>query len=422
MIIPSIDLKKGRAVQLVGGKELRIDAGDPRPWMERFAVAGEVAVIDLDAAMGEGENAETIAGLLPLGRCRVGGGIRDAETARAWLDRGAAKVILGTAARREVLSQLPRERVVAAVDALDGEVMVGGWRTRTHEQVEDRIAALAPYVGGFLVTFIEREGRLVGIDCARAAALVERAGGVPITFAGGIRGAEDVAALDRLGADAQVGMALYAGQLDLGDALAAPLTTDRADGLFPTVVADVHGVALGLVYSSRESIREAVRTRTGVYASRSRGLWRKGETSGATQELVEVRVDCDRDALSFVVRQRGAGFCHRGAASCFGGARGLGPLEVAVHGRAGAAAEGSYTRRLLADPGLLGAKLREEAAELAAATTRDDVIHEAADVLYFTMVRMAAAGATLEDVERELARRGLRVTRRPGDAKERGAA
>ena len=99
MIIPSIDIMGGHAVQLVQGREKKIDAGDPRPLASRFGRVGEVAVIDLDAAMGKGSNASVIESLLPLARCRVGGGIRDVATARRWLDLGAEKIILGTAAQ-----------------------------------------------------------------------------------------------------------------------------------------------------------------------------------------------------------------------------------------------------------------------------------------------------------------------------------
>ncbi|RYE89262.1 MAG: phosphoribosyl-ATP diphosphatase, partial [Myxococcales bacterium] len=360
MIIPSIDLQNGRAVQLEGGKELRIDGGDPGPWIEKFRTAGEVAVIDLDAAMGKGDNASVIEGLVRRARCRVGGGIRDVATARRWLDRGAERVILGTAARPEILRELPRERVIAALDAHGGEVMVHGWQTRTGQRLDDRVSELAPYVGGFLITFIEREGRLVGIDPERIAELAKRAGDVRVTFAGGVTSPADIATIDRLGADAQVGMALYSGRLDLGDAIAAPLRSDRPDGLWPTVVVDPHGRSLGLVYSSAESVREAVRTGRGVYHSRSRGgLWHKGASSGDWQELVEIRLDCDRDALEFVVRQHGRGFCHTGTTSCFGEAAGLPELERVVRERQREAPPGSYTRRLFDEPGLLDRKLVE---------------------------------------------------------------
>jgi phosphoribosyl-AMP cyclohydrolase len=162
-------------------------------------------------------------------------------------------------------------------------------------------------------------------------------------------------------------MALYTGRLDLADAIMAPLVSDRADGLWPTVVVDERGVALGLVYSSRESVREAVRRRMGVYQSRSRGLWVKGETSGATQDLIRIDLDCDRDSPRFVVRQRGPGFCHLDTRTCWGEDAGLGRLERTLASRKAAAPEGSYTAKLLADPALLGAKLREEAGELAEA-------------------------------------------------------
>ena len=122
MIIPSIDVLDGDAVQLVGGEALALNAGDPRPLAERFGQVGEVAVIDLDAARGEGSNTDVIRSLLERAPCRVGGGIRTVEQAVAWLDAGAAKIILGTAARPEVLEHLPRQRVIAAVEAREGEV------------------------------------------------------------------------------------------------------------------------------------------------------------------------------------------------------------------------------------------------------------------------------------------------------------
>ena len=418
MIVPSIDLMDGRAVQLIGGREKALDAGDPRPIAERFGRAGEIAVVDLDAALGRGSNAEVIRALLRIAPCRVGGGIRDVEAARGWLDAGAQKVVLGTRAVPEVLRALPRERVIAALDAEDGEVVVEGWRTGTGATVAERMAALRGLVGGFLVTFVEHEGRLEGGDQARAEALVSEAGGARVTVAGGITTADEVAALDRIGADAQVGMALYTDRLDLGTAIAAPLVSDRADGLWPTVVTDEHGIALGLAWSDHESLGEAVRTGRGVYHSRSRGLWTKGASSGATQALLRVDLDCDRDALRFTVRQNDPGFCHRETRTCWGADHGLAALARRLAGRIAAAPGGSYTARLAADADLLRAKLAEEAGELAAAGTAADVAHEAADVIYFTLVAMARAGVPLADVAAELDRRALRVSRRPGDAKD----
>jgi phosphoribosyl-ATP pyrophosphohydrolase len=203
----------------------------------------------------------------------------------------------------------------------------------------------------------------------------------------------------------------------LADAFAAPLVSDRADGLWPTVVVDEDDVALGLAYSSRESLRAAIDTRQGVYHSRQRGLWIKGETSGATQQLLSVAADCDRDAIRFRVRQSGVGFCHRNARSCWGDAAGVPELARHLQSRLVAAPAGSYTRRLLDDPNLLHSKLVEEAIELSEAKTSEQVIGEAADVLYFTIVKLVASGVEWSQVASELDRRRAKVTRRPGDSK-----
>lgn len=421
MIVPSIDLMKGQAVQLIGGREKALDAGDPRPIADRFGIVGETAVIDLDAALGRGSNRDLIRELIERAPCRVGGGIRDVRSAVEWLDAGARKVILGTAARVKVLRDLPKERVIAALDARHDRVVVEGWTKETGARVEDRIVELREHVSGFLITFVEREGRMGGLPMDRVRELVALGAPARVTVAGGVRNPGDVAEADRSGADAQVGMALYTGAFDLAEGFCAPLVSDRADGLWPTMVVNELGVALGLAYSSAESVREAMRLRRGVYYSRSRrGLWVKGETSGNVQELLGIAVDCDRDAIRFTVRQRGVGFCHTGAHTCFGADAGIGGLERTIDERMGAAVPGSYTQRLFEDDGLLRAKLVEEAGELAEAETAGAAAHEAADLLYFALVAARRRGASLADVARSLDVKAMRVTRRPGDAKRGG--
>ncbi len=417
MIVPSIDLMGGRTVQLVGGSELALEAGEPLQHLERFARVGEVAVIDIDAARGEDTNAGLIEPLCAAHPIRVGGGIRDERAAYRWLDAGARKIIIGTAATPAFLARLPRERLIVALDAEHGEVVVDGWRTRTGARVTDRMRELRDHCSGFLVTFVEREGRLGGTDIGRVAELVDAAGPARVTIAGGVTSAAEVASLDALGADAQVGMALYTGRMSLAEAFLAPTRSDREDGLIPTVVADESGVALGLVYSSRESVARSLDSGRGVYCSRRRGLWEKGATSGAVQELVRIELDCDRDALRFTVRQRGAGFCHRATASCWGGPQGLAALEARIARATRAADPQGYTQRLLSDAALLEAKLLEEAHELASARGAVAVAHEAADLLYFTTVALARAEVPLQAAIDELERRARRVTRRAGDAK-----
>jgi len=437
MIIPSIDLMDGRAVQLRRGKEFVLDGGDPFERLEEFSVAGEVAVVDLDAAMGQGSNAPIMRELVRQAPCRVGGGIRDIDAALEWLDAGAERIVIGTAASVDFCSQLPRDRVIAAVDAVEGKVVVEGWKTKTEHGVIDRIEELAPVVGGFLLTQVEYEGGMSGWNEDLVAEAVKAAGGVRITAAGGITSAEDVGRLDQLGADAQVGMALYPNRMSLGEAVGAPLVKAIDGRLWPTVVCDEEGRALGLVWSTRESLEAAVAERRGIYWSRSRdSLWIKGETSGSTQELVRVELDCDRDALRFVVRQAGSGFCHTGTPGCWPTPFTLSTLSDVITQRGREAPEGSGTAKLMQDPALLASKLREETEELIQALgnvdggdarTEDstepageqanEVIHEAADLLYFTLVAAASRGAGVDALRRELAQRNLRVRRRPMAAK-----
>jgi phosphoribosyl-ATP pyrophosphohydrolase len=372
-----------------------------------------VAVVDIDAARGDGDNTGLISEMCRLADIRVGGGIRDLDTARDWLDRGAARVVIGTAADPELLSSLPRDRVIAAIDSRDGSVLSHGWRRDTGDSLLDRVAQLAPHCGGILVTFVELEGRLGGTDLTRARSVVEAAPDTRITVAGGITTAAEIAALDEIGADAQVGMALYSGELGLAAALTAPMTSDRPDGLWPTVVVDEAGTALGLAYSSLDSVAATLESGAGVYHSRSRGLWRKGESSEATQELLGVALDCDRDTLRFTVRQSPPGFCHTGSRSCWGEDSGLGRLGRRLAALAADPPQASNTAKLLEDPELLAAKLSEEAVELARASSPEDVVQEAADLIYFALVKAASAGVGVSQIGAELDIRERRVTRRP---------
>lgn len=420
MIVPSIDLMNGRAVQLRRGREFVLDGGDPLARLDTFAIAGEVAVVDLDAALGRGSNAPLIREMVRRAPCRVGGGIRTVEAALDWLDAGATRVVIGTAASPAFLGALPRERVITAVDASRGRVVVDGWRKATDDDPVTRLEALASCSAGFLLTQVDGEGMLGGFDRA----LVERAaaraaaGGARLTAAGGITTAEEIAWLDGCGVDAQVGMALYTDRLSLGEAIAAPLRATPG-GLWPTIVTDDEGLTLGLVWSSRASIAAAVAEGRGVYWSRSRqALWRKGASSGATQRLLRIDLDCDRDAIRFTVRQEPPGFCHAGTRACFDSPFSLGALERTIRSRLDSPVAGSGTAALAADPALLAGKLVEEARELGSAGDAAHAEAETADLIYFALAALAVRGGSLAGVRAELARRAGQVRRRTMAAKE----
>jgi phosphoribosyl-ATP pyrophosphohydrolase len=193
----------------------------------------------------------------------------------------------------------------------------------------------------------------------------------------------------------------------------AALTSDRPDGLWPTIIIDSLGQALGLAYSNEESLLDAITHRRGTYWSRSRDeLWVKGKTSGAEQSLIGIRIDCDSDCLRFQVDQRPPGFCHKNTYACFGKERTIATVIHRLRQRIESSDEKSFTKTLVNDPSMLRTKLLEEAEELSDAQSPDEIAWEAADVLYFSLVKLLGNDVGLDRVFQELARRMNRVVRR----------
>lgn len=200
--------------------------------------------------------------------------------------------------------------------------------------------------------------------------------------------------------------------------LTSLLISDRPDGLFTTVVTDNNGLALGLCYSNIESITLALRNKQGIYNSRKRGIWYKGESSGNTQKLIKFSIDCDADTLKFQVIQENTGFCHLNTWTCFREENnGLNKLENTILNRIKFGHEGSYTARLLNDESLLNSKILEEAKELVDAKDLDDIIWEAGDLFYFSLVKILSKNLSLNDINRHLDLKSRKIVRRKGDAK-----
>lgn len=410
MLIPSIDLLDGKAVQLEQGNPERkkVEVEDVFGLLDEFSLYGEVAVIDLNAALGRGDNRALIFELLKRYPCRIGGGIRDYDTARAMLSAGAKKIILGTAIGEDFVNELPRERIIAAIDAKGDEWVTHGWQSGSQCRVLDVLPELQSRCGEFLYTQVQSEGLMQGIDEVRVRGVIA-ASDVPVTVAGGITTAEDVNMLNRLGANSQVGMAIYTGKLTLNDAFIGCVDFAKSE-LIPTVVQDADtDKMLMLAYSNRDSLLQALETRRGVYWSRSRqSFWAKGETSGHIQTLVNVDVDCDGDTILFRVKQAGSA-CHFDRYSCFASQTpdfGLDTLDKTLTARQNAPTEAkSFTQQLFADVDLQAEKLREECEELIDAETFDEVRWEAADVIFFALVMAKAKGVRVKDIIHELSAR-----------------
>jgi len=223
MLIPSIDLQGGRVVQLVQGERLAYATDDLDGWIAKFSRFPIVQLIDLDAARRVGSNSALVRDICARLPCQVGGGIRQPSDARALLDAGARRVIIGSAlfdgngvdiaAASAFSDAVGPTALIAAVDGRGGRVSVRGWQATLSLTVAEAIPALDPYVGGFLATLVDDEGGLGGVNIATATALRARTA-KRLIIAGGIRSVEEITALDALGMDAVVGMAIYTGAID----------------------------------------------------------------------------------------------------------------------------------------------------------------------------------------------------------------
>jgi phosphoribosylformimino-5-aminoimidazole carboxamide ribotide isomerase len=218
MIFPCIDLMDGKVVQLVQGRDKALEGDAPLEMLRKFAAFPEIQVIDLDAAMGNGENATLVELLASRAKCRVGGGVRTPERARKLIDQGAYRVVVGTAAFTPVIADIAAavgpERVLIALDSKHGKIVVKGWQEATDFTAEEVVGRLEPFCGGFLCTYVDKEGMLQGTDLdwfRRLRAMTKH----ELTAAGGITTIEDIRALQAMNVHAALGMAIYTGRLDL---------------------------------------------------------------------------------------------------------------------------------------------------------------------------------------------------------------
>ncbi|KAF8621672.1 hypothetical protein AX15_007685 [Amanita polypyramis BW_CC] len=321
-----------------------------------------------------------------------------------WLNVGVDKVIVPLSQVLAVVGQIPPERLLVTIDVQNVSAVshrvregVSGALIKTPTIDLDLVSSVAKFFEGSAVFVLPTS------QVSYSPSLIRSLLDVNATL---------VIPTSNLTLDASTET-----QINVADAFLAPIVSDRPDGLFPTVVSSQIGHTLGLVYSSHESVAESITTGKGVYQSRKHGIWRKGETSGAVQDVVSIRLDCDSDSLEFRVVQHGSGFCHLNRHSCFGHSRGLSALEHTLTSRLASAPEGSYTKRLFSDPELLHSKIMEEADELCRANAPDEVAFETADLTYFALTKCVAAGVGIRDIEKSLDIKAKRVTRRPGNAK-----
>jgi len=222
VLIPSIDLMGGKIVQLIQGEKKALEFDDCNYWIERFSRFPLTQLIDLDAAMGNGNNHELIAMICRRLPCQIGGGMRSIDRARELLALGARRVILGSSLVKDGMVNLELaescstavgdRHLTFAIDSRGGRVAIKGWKEATEIEPLEMMRSLEPYCTAFLYTHIDVEGTMSGFPLEIARTL-RQGTSRQLIVAGGIRSQEEVAALDALGIDSVVGMAIYTGAL-----------------------------------------------------------------------------------------------------------------------------------------------------------------------------------------------------------------
>lgn len=427
MVISSIDLKNGHVVQLKNGKDLILQRDDAENLIRDFNMYGEVAVIDLDAALGNidakgnTQNSSLLKTLLRKGNVRTGGGIRTVKKAKELISLGAEKVIIGSAAWKtnpkqgesvlneeflnELATAIGKDRIIISVDALNGKIAVKGWTETINVPLVEGAKQAEKFCSELLFTCVEKEGCMQGTNMEYVKQLRE-AVKCRVVVAGGVSSVEEISELERIHCDVQLGMALYTGKVNLKDAFASCLNFEKSP-LIPVIAQSVNGEVLMQGYANKEAVLKSFDCEKLTFWSRSRNeLWTKGETSGNFLQIVKMRADCDRDCILATVFPTGPA-CHTGSWTCFTSAPGepssMGRLYSIIADRFANPKPGSYTSTL--DAKRVREKIEEEAEELCEAETKDDVIWEAADLIYFVNVLLYKEGVTWKDVYDELDKR-----------------
>lgn len=317
MIIPSIDIMGGKAVQLKQGKEKVYENENIDNILEQYRLFPEINVIDLDSAMGKGDNKELIKRICQKVDCNIGGGIRNIELAKEYIEAGAKRIMIGTKATKEFLEQLPKEKVIVALDTKKGKLATYGWQKLEDQDIYKKMQELENYCEKYLITNVNVEGLNSGTDLQFFQTLVGKTKN-DIMVAGGITTLEEIKAIHELGFDQVLGMAITSGKLNLVDCYIKIMNFQKQDGLIPTIVQDIETKeVLMLAYSNVDSIKKTFELKLATYYSRSRKqLWTKGEKSGNIQKIEKIYLDCDSDTLLFLVKQKGVA-CHRNKRTCF---------------------------------------------------------------------------------------------------------
>lgn len=329
MIYPCVDIQNEEVVQLVRGETKGMEINKGAAEMINYFGGNFVDfnVIDLDAAKGVGRINEDIEDLVFRYSARIGGGMRSAEQAKPYVG-ACCKVIVGSSAFNESgldyeflddwASKIRRNNTIIALDVKNGKIAVNGRQKSLDIDPISVVSELENYCSEIQCTYVDKEGMMQGTDLALFRQIRDRTN-LRLTAAGGIRNLEDVEELEKIGANSVVGMAFYTGKISIEDIMVYnQLDFVKGKGMIPTIIQNQDGEILYLESSNRESLRRTRETGDNWRYSKTQDkLMQVGATSGKVEKVTEVRTNCHKDTLLFVVEQTKPFACHEGYKTCF---------------------------------------------------------------------------------------------------------
>jgi phosphoribosyl-ATP pyrophosphohydrolase len=428
-VIPTIDISKGRAVLVCQGKVMK-DNGDPLDRAKFLSITSDFQVVDLDRAMEDGDNSEIIKKISSKYPCYVAGGIRNLQIASEYLNNNAKRVVISTAANTDLLSKIASNRCIVAFDIDQNfNLLYRGRKEITNKKIFDKILELKNYLSFISVTFHYTEGLGKGSDLNNLKIikkfLLENNLKIKLAVAGGINSLDQINEIIDMGVIPQFGLGLWGGTFSLGEIYSSIMNYEMMNKyyifkdmpiLFPCVIIKSDGTPLGLTYTDARGIQESIDHRKCVFYSRDRKQkWVKGETSGNTQNILHVAVNCDRTCLLYIVE--GGDFCHLNSISCFGGfnhpAKGsLLFLENIIKKNINSSDPNSYTKKIFGNHSQILSKILEEVEEISYSQSKDNLVYEISDLIYFLTLYSLSKGLEVKDISNELIKKHFRINRR----------
>lgn len=415
LFIPTIDVYNGKAWLVKKGKPYKC-IGDVMEKATILSICTYFQIVDINRAIGNGENKEIIKKVCQKYPCYVAGGIRTYEDAKEMLNSSARRVVVSSGAKN-IIGKIDKARIILACDIDDDFNLMYHGRTMgsSSDNIIDVLELYNEQIEKITITLHSKEGTCTGIDKMQIDKITKLLNkyDIKVILAGGIASLSDIKYLITKNIIPQFGSGFWQGHFTLGQVMSLMLNAEKQSKLvkdiiwYPTIIQNKSGEVLGLTASTVESLRLSIDTKTAIFYSRDRkDIWIKGATSGNTQQLLSVNFCCDNTSVRMVVT--GGKFCHKDQLSCFGHTDPTRSGIKALLDRIKTTKNG-YSDLLLKNPTLIKSKIIEEVNELLRATNKKDIIEEYADVLYFMLLNLVNNDISFDEIESVLNKRKWKI-------------